>query len=125
MYRLLADGTAGVHFLFIAYLVAGGFLAWRWHWTIWTHIAAVAWGFSTVLVSVDCPLTQLDNWARDRAGGDELPSGGFIDYYITGVLYPHSALELVRLLVVLVVAASWFGLWWRRRDYLTQQLPPP
>ncbi|WP_024805220.1 DUF2784 domain-containing protein [Nocardia sp. BMG51109] len=126
MYRVLADATASVHFLFIAYLVTGGFLAWRWQWTIWTHAAAVAWGFSTVLIGVDCPLTHLENWARGRAGESELPTSGFIDYYITGVLYPSSALGLVRMLVILVVAVSWGGLWWlsRHRDYPAQLRRP-
>lgn len=116
MYRLLADATAGVHFLFIAYLVVGGFLAWRWRWTIWTHIAAVAWGFGTVLFGFECPLTHLETWARERAGEAGLPSTGFIDYYITGVLYPRSALDLVRVLVVVVVTVSWVGLVWIRKQ---------
>ncbi|WP_439956366.1 DUF2784 domain-containing protein [Nocardia nova] len=109
MYRLLADATAGVHFLFIAYLVVGGFVAWRWRWTIWTHIAAVAWGFSTVLFGVDCPLTYLETWARERGGEAGLPPTGFIAHYLTGVLYPRSALDLVRVLVVVLVAVSWIG----------------
>ncbi|WP_228818595.1 DUF2784 domain-containing protein [Nocardia transvalensis] len=121
MYRLLADATAGVHFLFLAYLVVGGFLAWRWRWTLWTHFATVCWGFSTVLVGWDCPLTHLENWARGRAGAAGLPSSGFIDHYLTGVLYPSDALELVRMLVVLAVAVSWLGYWRisRRNGYLT------
>lgn len=127
MYRLLGDVTAGVHYLFVVYLVVGGFLAWRWRWTIWAHLAAVGWGFSTVLFGVDCPLTHLENWARHRAGDAGLPPGGFIDHYITGVLYPRDALDLVRVLVVIVVAMSWAGLWWlsRRRDYLTPIPPSP
>ncbi|RDI63629.1 DUF2784 domain-containing protein [Nocardia pseudobrasiliensis] len=109
MYRLLADATAVAHFLFVAYLVAGGFLAWRWRRTIWTHLAAVAWGFGTVLFGFDCPLTHLEDWARHRAGEAGLPPSGFIDHYITGVLYPRDALELVRVLVLLTVVASWIG----------------
>ncbi len=29
-YRLLADAAMVAHFLFLAYLVMGGFMAWRW-----------------------------------------------------------------------------------------------
>src|SRR6266568_5002261 len=61
MYRLLADVTAGVHFLFVAYVVVGGFIAWRWRWTIWTHLAAFGWGFSTIIFGLSCPLTHLEN----------------------------------------------------------------
>ncbi|MFI5776305.1 DUF2784 domain-containing protein [Nocardia sp. NPDC051570] len=126
MYRLLAEATVVVHFLFVAYVVTGGFLAWRWRWTIWTHAAAAAWGFSTVLFGFDCPLTYLENWARGRADEAGLPPSGFIDHYITGVLYPRDALELVRVLVLLVVAVSWIGYWRlaRPRRPITDPLRP-
>ncbi|MEV6769515.1 DUF2784 domain-containing protein [Nocardia sp. NPDC051030] len=110
IYRLLADVTASVHFVFVAYVVVGGFIAWRWRRTIWLHLMAFAWGFSTVLFGFECPLTDLENWSRHKAGEAGLPSSGFIDHYITGVLYPRSALELVRVLVVLCVLISWAGL---------------
>ncbi|MFE4457687.1 DUF2784 domain-containing protein [Nocardia tengchongensis] len=121
VYRLLADATAVVHFAFVAYVVVGGFLAWRWPRTIWLHLLAFGWGFGTLLFSVDCPLTNLENWARHRAGEAGLPPSGFIDHYITGVLYPRDALELVRILVALCVLASWTGLVWlsRRRGART------
>lgn len=108
-FRVLADATVVVHFAFVAYVVVGGFIAWRWPWTIWLHIAAFGWGFSTVLVGIECPLTHLENWSRQHAGMAGLPPSGFIDHYITGVIYPESALGLVRLLVALCVVASWVG----------------
>ncbi|MGW0177845.1 DUF2784 domain-containing protein [Nocardia sp. NPDC003345] len=114
-YRLLADLTAAVHMLFIGYVVAGGFLAWRFPRTIWAHGLAAAWGFGTVLVGYDCPLTYAENWARARAGVAGLPSEGFIDHYLTGVIYPDSMLVQVQILVAACVLTSWAGLWWRSR----------
>lgn len=117
MYRLLADATAVVHFLFVVYVVIGGYLAWQWRWTIWTHLAAFGWGFSTVLFHLSCPLTHLENWARTHVGEVPLPPSGFIDHYITGVVYPRGALDLVRVLVVIVVAISWAGYLWLPRHH--------
>ncbi|MFG1793826.1 DUF2784 domain-containing protein [Nocardia sp. NPDC049149] len=114
LYRLLADVTAAVHFAFVAYVVVGGFLAWRWPRTFVLHVLAFCWGFGTVLFRIDCPLTQVENWARHRAGEAGLPSSGFIDHYITGVLYPESALGTVRVLVAVAVAVSWIGYGWLR-----------
>src|SRR5689334_18470490 len=48
LYQLLATATMTFHFMFLAYLVTGGFIAWRWPRTIWLHLAVVLWGFSTV-----------------------------------------------------------------------------
>ncbi|WP_039824358.1 DUF2784 domain-containing protein [Nocardia testacea] len=114
-YRVIADMVAALHLLFIGYVVAGGFLAWRFPRTIWLHGAAAAWGFGTVLVGYDCPLTYAENWARHRAGVSGLPAEGFIDHYLTGVVYPESMLTEVQLLVAAGVLVSWAGLWWRAR----------
>jgi hypothetical protein len=110
LYRLLAEVTAAVHFAFVGYVVVGGFIAWRWPRTVWLHLLAFGWGFSTVLLGIDCPLTYVENWARHRAGVAGLPPSGFIAHYLTGVIYPESALGLVRVLVAVCVAVSWLGL---------------
>jgi len=39
-YRLLADGVAGVHYAYLAYLLVGGFVAWRWPRTLVAHAIA-------------------------------------------------------------------------------------
>ncbi|WP_206615770.1 DUF2784 domain-containing protein [Rhodococcus xishaensis] len=120
LYRMLADATVIVHLAFLGYVVVGGFLAWRWRRTIWLHVIAVTWGFSTVLFGFDCPLTHLENWARDRGGEALLPSSGFIDHYLTGVVYPENAVDLVRTLVAVAVLVSWAGFvrpWLRRRRH--------
>ncbi len=124
-FRVLADVTIVVHLAFVAYVVVGGFIAWRWPRTIWLHIAAFGWGFSTVLFGIECPLTYLENWARHHAGMAGLPSSGFIDHYITGVIYPESALGIVRLLVALCVMASWvgYGIIAHNRSKVTHQVP--
>ena len=105
----LVFATAAVHFAFVVYVAAGGFAAWRWPRTIYTHIVAFAWGFGTIVIGVDCPLTHLENWARRGAGVAELPPTGFIAHYITGVLYPTDALGTVRFAVAVAVVASWMG----------------
>ncbi|WP_430332432.1 DUF2784 domain-containing protein [Rhodococcus sp. ACT016] len=109
LYRALADATVLVHLVFIGYVVFGGFLAWRWHRTIWLHLVAAAWGLGSVLIGFECPLTNLENWARERGGEAELPSSGFIAHYLTGVVYPEHALNLVRALAAICVVVSWVG----------------
>lgn len=109
LYRLVADATLVTHLLFILYVVLGGFLAWRLPWTIVVHVTAVAWGFGGIVIGYDCPLTHLENWARLQAGQEGLPSTGFIDHYLTGVIYPESAIGLVQILGATLVLASWLG----------------
>lgn len=114
-YGVLADLALVLHAAFLSYLLLGGFVAWRWPRTIWIHVAVAAWGLGSVIVGYDCPLTGVENWARNRAGQDGLDPGGFIEHYLTGVVYPAERLLLVQALAGGVVAVSWLGFWRRRR----------
>jgi hypothetical protein len=117
-YRMLADAAMVAHFGFLVYVVAGGFLAWRWRHAIWPHLLLAGWGGSAIVFHLDCPLTFVQDWARRRAGQPGLPKG-FIDQYLTGVVYPQRYAGLVQLLVVVVVALAWAGVlvrWWQRRE---------
>lgn len=109
-YRLLADLTMLVHFTFLAFVVFGGLLAWKWRPVIRAHVVAAAWGFATIAFSLRCPLTDVEDWARARAGEDELSGTGFIDHYLEGVLYPQEYTHLIQAAAALVVLGSWLGL---------------
>ncbi|GAA4598577.1 DUF2784 domain-containing protein [Planotetraspora phitsanulokensis] len=115
IYRVISEVTMVVHFLVIAYIGLGGFLAWRRPRLIWPHLLACAWGLVQLTGLVECPLTALENWARAHAGERGLLPGGFIDTYIEGVVYPEAYITLVRLVVVAVVLASWAGFLLGRR----------
>ena len=114
-YHLLAEGTMIVHFAFLAYVVGGGFLAWRWPRAVWPHLVLAGWGLSTLVFHQDCPLSLLENWARRHAGEPGLKHHGFIETYLTGVVYPARDLWLVQLLAAVVIAVSWAGVLVRRR----------
>lgn len=108
MYGFLADATMIAHFAFLIYLVTGGFIAWRWPRTIVAHLAVAAWGVLIVAFNLDCPLTGPEDYFRRKAGEGGLPQG-FIDTYLTGVIYPEEHVNLVRAAVAVVVLISWIG----------------
>lgn len=117
-YRVLAAVILTAHFAYLGYVLLGGFLAWRWPWSILAHLAAVGWAVTIVVADlvaggVPCPLTSAEDWARRRAGQPGL-TVGFIDRYLEGVLYPQRYASMVQLLVGAVVLASWLGCFRRR-----------
>lgn len=114
-YRLIADVAMLLHFAFLAFMVVGGFLAWRWPWVIWPHLATAAYGLFNVLIGWECPLTHVENWGRERAGDAGLPATGFIDHYLAGVIYPQEHETLIQLGVAVVVVISWVVFVLRRR----------
>jgi len=112
----LATVVLVLHSAYVAYVVLGGFLAWRWPRAIVPHLVAAGWGALIVLGLVECPLTWAESRAREMAGQGPLTQG-FVDRYLDNVLYPERYLAEVRAGVALVIAVSWLGayLLWRRR----------
>jgi hypothetical protein len=108
-YRLLADGVAGVHYAYLAYLLGGGFVAWRWPRTIGAHAFAAFWAVLIIATPVPCPLTAAQNVLRERGGEPRLPDS-FINTYVRGTFYPADHEFETRAVVAGVVVASWAGL---------------
>jgi len=119
--RLLADLVVVVHLAYLAFIPAGGFLAWRWPRLIPVHLAAVAVAIVSVTVGFECPLTGLEQSLR-RHGGEKPYAGGFIDHYLTGRLYPHGHDTLIQLLIGAAVGASYIGLAVRHHARVSTQL---
>jgi Protein of Unknown function (DUF2784) len=86
-WRILADLLVTVHLAFSAFVVFGGFLAWKWRGAIFLHLPALAWGFWVETSGQICPLTPLENHLRHLAG-EAGYQGGFLDHYLVSVLYP-------------------------------------
>ena len=113
VWRRLADGVAGVHYAYMAYLLAGGFIAWRWPKTIWAHGVAALWAILIVTTKVPCPLTALQNHLRESAGQQPL-SNSFINLYIRGTFYPADKQAVAQAATAVIVIASWVGFARRR-----------
>ena len=109
VYRWLALAVIGLHFAYLAYLVTGGFLAWRWPRTFALHLVAVVWGALIIVTEVTCPMTWLQNSLRTRGGEPELDLS-FIDTYVRGVFFPADHEVAARVLVAIVIAVSWLRL---------------
>jgi hypothetical protein len=108
-YQWLAIAVIALHFGYLAYLVVGGFLAWRWPLSFASHLIAVAWGVLIIAAKAPCPLTWLQNTLREQGGRRRLDMS-FIDTYVRGVFFPPDHEIAARALVALIVAISWLGL---------------
>ena len=118
VFRSLADLLVGLHFLFVLFVVGGGFLTWRWPRVAWTHVPVALWGTLIELAGWICPLTPLENDLR-RAAGDAGYAGGFIEHYVIPVVYPAGLTREIQLAlglaVIMINAVAYGGLVWRRR----------
>jgi hypothetical protein len=117
-YRVLADAVLILHLAFILFVVLGGWLVAIRPKLIWLHLPVVAWGALVELMGLTCPLTPLENWLRDR-GGETGYSGGFIDHYLTPLMYPAGLTRGMQLalggFVIAINLAAYAMIWYRRR----------
>jgi hypothetical protein len=111
----LADLVLVIHLAFIAFVAIGALLAWRWPRLHWLHVPAVVYAAAIVVIGFDCPLTGLEKHLRRLAGGP-VYDGGFVNHYLTNVVYPGRLLGLLRWLIVMgiVVGYGRSYLGWRR-----------
>ncbi len=87
MLHVLADLLVVLHLAFVVFIVLGGLLVLRWPWVAWLHVPSAVWGVVIEFAGWICPLTPLENWLREKAGGHGYP-GGFVEHYLLPVLYP-------------------------------------
>jgi Protein of Unknown function (DUF2784) len=115
-WRILADAVLLLHCAFIAFVTLGGLLVLRRPRLAWAHLPAVAWGAGIALVGGVCPLTPLENRLR-MLGGEAGYSGGFINHYLTAVIYPAGltrGLQVTLALLLLAINLGAYLLLWRR-----------
>jgi hypothetical protein len=118
MYRVLTDAVLVLHFAFIAFVVLGGIAVLRWPRLAWLHLPAVAWAIWITFSGTICPLTPLENRLR-VLGGEAGYSGGFIQHYLTSLIYPEGLTRTgqvgLGIFVATLTLAAYLLLWRRRR----------
>lgn len=118
MYSLIAANTVLLfHLAFILFATLGALLALKWRWILFLQLPAAAWGFFVEYSGRICPLTELENYFRQRAG--EAGYGeGFIEHYLLATIYPNGLTREIQFALgafVVIVNLSIYALLLMRR----------
>ena len=112
-----ADAVLLLHGLFIAFVVGGAALLWRWPGVAWLHLPAAIWGAYAELSGTLCPLTPLENRLR-RLAGERGYDSGFIEHYLLPLIYPEGLTRETQWWLgagVVLLNGLLYGLWaWSR-----------
>ena len=100
IYRLLADLILILHFCFVLFAIFGGLIILRWRWMWKFHLPALVWSFLVQYFVWICPLTDWENYFR-RLGGEAGYEGGFIEHFISAILYPGIITPQIHLLLAI------------------------
>jgi hypothetical protein len=102
VYDFLANVIVGFHFLFILFVVFGGWLVIRYPKIAFVHLPAAFWGALVEYSGWICPLTPLENHLRNLAGETSY-SGDFIQRYLIPVMYPENLTPKIQLVLGSIV----------------------
>jgi len=106
-YATLADVVVYCHFLWIVFVLIGGWWGRRHRFIGRLHIASLVWGLLVEGCDWYCPLTHLEVWLRER-GAQAGYQGSFLSHYLNQLIYievPHGV--IVALTVLLCLANAW------------------
>jgi hypothetical protein len=115
---IAADGVLALHLTFILFVVFGALLALKWRWIIFLQLPAAAWGIYVETSGRICPLTEVENYFRSRAGlvGYQ---GDFIQHYLLATIYPEGLTRNIQFslasIVIIVNLSVYIWLLLRRR----------
>ena len=104
LYRLGADAVLLLHFVFVAFVVGGGFFVLRRPRLALIHVPATLWGAFVIGTHRICPLTFVENALRVRAGSAGY-SDSFIEHYVLRIVYPPGLTPGVQLALAIAVVA--------------------
>jgi hypothetical protein len=117
LFNAIANLLVIAHFLFVLFVILGGLLLFRWPGIAFVHLPATAWGVMIELNNWICPLTPFEQSMR-RAAGEKGYTGGFIDHYITPLIYPEGLTPEIQWMLgggVVLMNAAIYGIWWLKR----------
>lgn len=107
VYQILTEFAIVLHLLFIVFVIAGGFIAYKKRWLTVIHLCSLAWAvFAEISPGVICPLTALENYFAFRAGISTYKED-FISRYLVPVIYQENvAVPVQYVLTVLVIVIN-------------------
>jgi uncharacterized membrane protein YqgA involved in biofilm formation len=123
----LADAVLVLHLAVVLFVVgglvvvvAGNLRGWRFANAPafrWAHLALIVTVVVQSWFGLECPLTTLENWLRAQAGATGYGGGGFIQHWVSAILFytaPTWVFAVVYTAFGAAVLASWLA-WPPRR----------
>jgi hypothetical protein len=107
-FKVLADITVLVHFLWIVFLFLGALWGRKSRIVKIFHLSGLAFALIIQIFDWFCPLTHLEFWLRGKHNPDLAYAGSFIIYYVERIVYIEISRYIV-LIVTLLLGA--FNVW--------------
>lgn len=108
LYKILADFTVLIHFLWILFLFLGGLGGRRSRFLKIFHLSGLAFALVIQIFDWFCPLTHLEVWLRAKHHPDLAYAGSFIIHYVERIVYMEVSRTVILLFTILLLC---FNVW--------------
>lgn len=112
LHRLAADAVLLLHLAFIVFAAIGGLAVLRWPRLAWLHLPVASWAALIEFGGWICPLTPLEVALR-RSAGQAGFAGGFVEHYLTAIIYPQGLTRAHQVALGAVVVLVNLAIYWR------------
>jgi hypothetical protein len=106
LYRIAADITVVLHFIWIVFLILGAFVGRRYKWVKRIHLGGIAFALVLQCSGWYCPFTYLEIWLRRLHDPTQSYSGSFIIHYVEKIVYINLHPEVILILTILLAIIS-------------------
>ncbi len=106
LYKALADGVVIFHFLWILFLIFGGFWGRKHRGVRLVHIPALLFAAWVEICDWYCPLTHLEVWLRRQHDPGLAYTGSFIVHYLEQLVYLDADRRVIVLLTLLLCGVN-------------------
>jgi hypothetical protein len=101
-YKVLADITVLIHFLWIVFLFLGALWGRRSRIIKTFHLSGLAFAFIIQIFDWFCPLTHLEFWLRGKHNPDLTYTGSFIIHYVEKIIYIEISPTIILMVTLLL-----------------------
>lgn len=101
-YRIFADITVLIHFLWIVFLFLGAIWGRKSRVVKTFHLSGLAFALIIQIFNWFCPLTHLEVWLRERHNPGLTYTGSFIIHYVERIIYMEISQTIVLLFTILL-----------------------
>jgi hypothetical protein len=108
-YKILADITIIIHFLWILFLIFGILFAIKGSKIAFLHIGGLIFSFLLNIFGWYCPLTHLENYLHSASHLGAYYAGSFITNYLNLIIYLDLPLNYIRIGGIVFVALNLIG----------------
>ena len=106
VYRVLAELTVLLHFLWILFIFLGVVFALKKSKIAWVHLGGLLFSLFLNIFGWYCPLTYLENYLRRFQGETRHYGGSFINRSLEVVIYPDLSEGVIRIGEILFVCLN-------------------